>query len=396
MVDSRSYRLSNIDMIRGLVIIIMALDHVRTYFMITGTQHPMEQPDIPLDLYFTRWISHFCAPVFVFLAGTSAGLMSARRTKHAMAKFLATRGLWLIFVEVVIISTGWSFSPFEGAAALGGARILVLQVIWAIGASMLVLAAAQYLGEKTCLAIGLIFLLGHNSLDSIWPAGTGLAGNDPLWYGLLSPSSTTVGPYLLLSVYPVLPWIGVMLLGYGTAFVFKMPASQRDRVLIKAGLTMIVAFIIIRISGLYGDPNLWAVNNSSLQATMLDFMNITKYPPSLLFVLITLGPMSIVCAYADRVNGWFKNTLVIFGRVPFAFYVTHIYLIHALSIAFGKYQGYSTQELMTNAIFYPAGFNVGLIWVYVIWLAVVTMLYPLCKWVANVKAQRKDWWLSYL
>jgi uncharacterized membrane protein len=394
--DARSYRLTNIDMLRGLVIVIMAIDHVRDLFMISGVQDPMSQPDVPLSLYLTRWVTHFCAPVFVFLAGTSAGLMTARKDPHELAAFLARRGLWLVFVEVAIISTAFTFAPFDGVPQLGGQTLLVLQVIWAIGASMLALAAAQYLGARACAVIGCVILLGHNALDPIWPQGDLLAGQDPLWFGLKSQSSTSIGPFLLAFGYPLLPWIGVILLGYGTAAVFQRDAADRDRFLIRAGLAMTAAFFLLRAIGLYGDPNPWEVQEAGVLATVLDFMNVTKYPPSLLFLLITLGPMAVMCAYADRISGWLKDTLVMFGRVPFAFYIAHWYLIRLGSMALASYQGFETEQMMTLFFFFPEGYGVTLPWVYLIWLLVLAILYPFCKWFAGVKSRRKDWWLSYL
>jgi uncharacterized membrane protein len=341
--DARSYRLDNIDMLRGLVIIFMAIDHVRDFLMLASVQDPMAQPDIPASIYLTRWVTHFCAPVFVFLAGTSAGLMSARKTRHELAAFLCKRGVWLIFVEVFVISTAWTFSPFAGVPELGGHTLIVLQVIWAIGASMIVLAGCQYLGARACLVIGALVLLGHNSLDSIWPTGRLLGGTDPLWYGLMT-----------------------------------------------------CAFFVIRATGLYGDPNPWQVQDAGAVATVFDFMNVTKYPPSLLFLLATLGPMTIVCAYGDRVSGWLKDALVMFGRVPFAFYVAHWYLLRLISFALAKYQGFELSEMMNFFFFFPKGYGVTLVWVYVFWFLLLAILYPFCKWVADVKTRRKDWWLSYL
>ena len=261
---------------------------------------------------------------------------------------------------------------------------------------MLVLAGAQYLGARACAVIGGIIILGHNALDPVWPQGDLLAGHDPLWYGLESQSSTSVGPFLLAFGYPLLPWIGVMLLGFGTFAVFQRDTVERDSLLIRAGLVMIAAFLLLRASGLYGDPDPWQVQEAGLLATVLDFMNVTKYPPSLLFLLITLGPMALLCAFADRVSGWLKDALVIFGRVPFAFYIAHWYLIRLGSMALAAYQGFEPEQMMTFFFFFPRDYGISLPWVYVIWLVVLAILYPFCKWFAGVKSRRKDWWLSYL
>ena len=392
--DARSYRLENIDILRGLVIIIMALDHVRDYISPTGLTDPMAGTDIDPTLFFTRWITHFCAPVFVFLAGTSAGLMADRKSPNDLGSFLLKRGLWLIFVDAVIISIAWTFEPF-GSAAAGGLFMASMGVLWVIGASMIVLAGCQYLGARLCLIIGITILLGHNLLDGVWPIGN-YDGADPLWVGMHSQSITFIGPFQVFIIYPLLPWIGIMLAGFGSAFVFTKAPAERDRFLVKTGLVMITAFIVIRGSGLYGDTNLWAIQEGNGLQTFFDFMNVTKYPPSLLFTLATLGPMAIFCAYSERMNSRIKNTLIIFGRAPFAFYVVHLYLAHALSICLGVYQGFGWQQFITGYWMFPKGYGVNMLVVYIAWALVVILLYPLCKWVAEVKSRRKDWWLSYL
>ena len=393
--DKRSYRLTNIDMLRGLVLIIMAIDHVKDFFFVSHIQDPMGDPDVALSVYLTRWVTHFCASVFVFLAGTSIGLMALRKTKNELGKFLLKRGLWLILVEIIIISTAWGFSPL-GVAALGGKMVIFLQVIYVIGASMVILAALQYLGPKICLILGVVILLSHNMLDNLWPSGELIRGLDPIWIGLFGQGSFLVGPFSFTYMYPLVPWVGVMLLGYGSSFIFQKPAQECNRFLIKTGGLMIIAFIIIRALGFYGDPNEWIMQDAGFMATARDFMNVSKYPPSLLFLLITLGPMAIVCGLADRAKGWLKDTLVMFGRVPFLFYVAHIYLIHFLSVLLGMAQGFEASQLMTEFFLYPEGYGVSLIGVYGVWILVIALLYPLCKWMAGVKARRKDWWLSYL
>jgi uncharacterized membrane protein len=393
--DARSYRLTNIDMLRGLVIIIMAIDHVRDYFMLGGVQDPMAEPDVSAGVYFTRWITHFCAPVFVFLAGTSIGLMAERKSQNEVASFVFKRGLWLVFVEIAIISTATSFAPL-GEPNMGGLTMVVLQVIWVLGIGMLVLSVAQYMGARACFIIAVLILAGHNLLDSVWPLGSIMSGSDPFWTSLHSQGSMIFGPFYIITVYPLLPWIGVMLLGYGTAFIFQKTPESRDAFLLKTGLAFIGAFIVIRATGIYGDPNPWQVQNMGGLAIFFDFMNLSKYPPSLLFIFITLGPMAIVCAYADKLHGWLKDTLVMFGRVPFAFYVAHFYLIHLLSIFFGMSQGFEASQFLHFFFFYPQEYGTGLTGVYIVWFIVLLILYPFCKWMAEIKRRRKDWWLSYL
>ncbi|MEE4659295.1 MAG: heparan-alpha-glucosaminide N-acetyltransferase domain-containing protein [Halieaceae bacterium] len=393
--DARSYRLTSIDMLRGLVVVIMALDHVRDYFLRGMIQDPMAQPDIPLDIYLTRWVTHFCAPVFVFLAGTSAGLMAGRKTPGELGAFLAKRGLWLVFVEVTLISTAFTFAPFDGVAEMGGHTLLGLQVIWAIGASMLLLAALQFLGTLRCAALGAVILLGHDAVGMVWPAAA-VDGTDAIWLGLFTQSSTVAGPFLLYFAYPLVPWAGLMLLGFGTAGIFQQDTVRRDRTLLLTGLVMIAAFLVLRALDIYGDPNPWQQQSAGLQATVLDFMNVSKYPPSLLFLLITLGPMAILCAYADRWSGWLKDTLVMFGRVPFAFYIAHWYLLRVLNLLLAMYQGIEPGRMMTFFFFFPPEYGLPLSGVYVVWALVIVLLYPFCRWFAEIKKRRNDWWLSYL
>jgi uncharacterized membrane protein len=382
-------------MLRGLVIVVMAIDHVRDYFNFGGEADPMANPGIGAALFFTRWITHFCAPVFVFLAGTSAGLMTSRKTPSALGTFLFTRGLWLILVECLVVATAWSFAPW-GIEQLGGRVGVVMQVIWVIGASMVVLAGAQFLGQRVCLAIGGSLVLGHNLLDRVWPATSGLFdAAHPVWVALHAQMRTDIGPFSFVWAYPLLPWIGVMLLGFGMAPLFQGPARRRDARLLACGVAATAAFVVLRASGVYGEPNPWHVQDRAI-STLIDFLNVTKYPPSLLFMLMTLGPAAIVCASADRVPEAVKRPLIVFGRAPFAFYVAHLYLLHTLAVAFGAMQGFDARAFLTYSFFFPKGYGVGLPGVYAVWLLVVAALYPLCRWVAAAKRRRQDWWLSYL
>jgi uncharacterized membrane protein len=392
---TRAYRLESIDMVRGLVIVIMAIDHVRDYFNVGGEADPMANPDIGIAVFFTRWITHFCAPVFVFLAGTSAGLMASRKTPSALAAFLVTRGVWLIVIEWFVVATAWSFAPW-GIEQLDGRVGVVMQVIWAIGASMVVLAGAQFLGQRACLVIGGAILLGHNLLDPIWPATGGIfAFGHPWWVALHGQMAVAGGPFVFLVVYPLLPWIGVMLLGYGAAPLFQQPPQGRDARLLAWGVAATAAFVVVRGIGIYGDPNPWQAQDGAI-GTLVDFLNVTKYPPSLVFMLMTLGPAAVLCACADRVPDALKRPLVVFGRAPFAFYVAHLYLIHTLAVAFGVIQGFDAGDFLTYGFFFPSGYGVGLPATYAVWLVVVAILYPLCAWVAAIKARRRDWWLSYV
>jgi uncharacterized membrane protein len=208
--------------------------------------------------------------------------------------------------------------------------------------------------------------------------------------------SLHAGTFLFVFRYPLLPWIGVMLLGFGISGVFELPPTRRNRILVGAGAILILGFVLLRAAGIYGDPNPWQVQPGGITATVIDFLNTTKYPPSLLYLMMTLGPAAILCAFADRIPGTIKDALVVFGRVPFAFYVAHLYLIHSLSVVLGVIQGFSVHQMRSLSSFYPKGYGVGLLEVYVVWALVVALLYPFCRWFAGVKARRRDWWLSFV
>jgi uncharacterized membrane protein len=393
--DGRAYRVSSLDILRGLVIVAMALDHVRDFVMTASVQDPTADPAASSLLFATRWITHFCAPTFVFLAGTSAGLMAHRRKPAGLASFLLTRGLWLIALEVFVISPAWSFAP-AGVAEFGGRTYLPLQVIWVIGASMVILAGAQFLGRRACLAIGAAIVLGHNLLDTVWPAASTTGHTAAAWAALHSRQVYEVGPLWIYFSYPLLPWIGVMLAGYGAAGIFELPEKSRNERLLRIGLSLLIAFILVRAMNIYGDPQPWSFDPGSAAASVMSFLATTKYPPSLLYLLMTLGPAAIACAFVERLRGTARSVLMTFGRAPLAFYIAHLYLIHLLAVVLGMAQGFSAGQFLTHYRFFPDGFGVGLPGVYLIWITVVALLYPLCRWVTAIKARRKDWWLSYL
>jgi uncharacterized membrane protein len=321
--------------------------------------------------------------------------MAARKTPAELGRFLLTRGLWLIGIEVFVVATAWSFAP-RGIEEVGGLVVVPMQVIWAIGASMVVLAAVQFLGQRASLVIGGLILLSHNLLDLVWPTTGGLFDtSSPAWVVLQAQSGVVVGPFHLAFVYPILPWIGVILTGFGAASLFRDSPEKRDARLFRWGAALTGAFLLLRGIGLYGDPNAWEVHPGVI-ATLIDFLNVTKYPPSLLFLLMTLGPAAILCSYADRIPRWVTAPLIVFGRAPFAFYVAHLYFVHALAVGFGAFQGFDPRQFFTFSFFFPEGYGVGLPGVYLVWVLVIPALYPLCRWVASVKRRRKDWWLSYL
>lgn len=377
-------RLQSIDFLRGLVMVIMALDHVRNYFT-DARFDPLDLEQGDAALFLTRWITHFCAPIFVFLAGTSAGLMAATRSKSDLSKFLLSRGLWLIFIEAVVITFGWTFQPITNT--------IILQVIWAIGVSMIVMAGLIWLPRWAIAAFGLVIVFGHNILDyGLFPASQ---GPSPFWHTLHNQTFTLDLGVPTFLAYPLLPWIGVMPLGYLLAGIYTESAEDRRGLLLRLGIASILVFFALRALGLYGEPKAFETKDSLLH-TILAFVDTSKYPPSLLFLMMTLGPGLIILALAERWSGRFHDWMVTFGRVPFFYYVLHIYAIHVGAMLATELTGHGWQVGAGPFFQYPAdyGFSVQIVWVF--WIALVVLLYPACKWFAGVKARRKDWWLSYL
>jgi uncharacterized membrane protein len=383
----------SIDLLRGVVMVIMALDHVRMYFG-EGTWYaePTNLATTTPLLFFTRWITHFCAPVFVFLAGTSAFLYGVNTSRKQVAWFLFTRGLWLIFVEAVIVTFAWTFDTRFS--------FIILQVIWAIGISMVLLAALVFLPLQAIIAVGLILVSGHNLLDPIHVQGRGV--NDFIWYVLHQPGRISLGDRLINIVYPVLPWIGLMALGYVTGNLFRadFPSARRRFWLLASGVAMTFLFILLRSFNLYGEPLAWQKQDSVI-FTLMSILNTTKYPPSLQFLLMTMGPALISLALLERISVSGKNPLVVFGKVPFFFYVIHIFLIHALAMLALVYAGRDWKEYILSAQGIMSGrlsnFGFGLGTVFAGWLAVILGLYPLCRWYQQVRSNHPTkWWLKYL
>jgi len=397
-------RLDSIDFVRGLVMVIMALDHVRDFFNLDARFFdPTDLTRTTPALFFTRWVTHFCAPTFVFLAGTGAYLWASRgRTPAQLTRFLVSRGLWLIVVELTLVTVGWTYNftwSFIG-----------LQVIWVIGWSMIGLAVLARLPIRVIAAIGIALIVGHNLLDGIHPRpllGNGTPGVLPFANGslggALSPQATWwdwVWSFLHVFnppfAYPLIPWIGVMAAGYAFGTLVKRPAPERQRLFLRLGLALTAAFVVVRWLNLYGDPAPWSVQPDAVY-TLLSFLNTTKYPPSLLFLLMTLGPAIALLGLVDRASGPVVRFFVVFGRVPFLYYVVHLYLIHGLTLVAAAITGQAAPEqLRVFFLFYPKSFGFSLGTVYLIWIGVVLALYPLCWWFAGLKARRKDAWLSYV
>lgn len=390
-------RIESIDILRGIAMVIMALDHVRDYVHVTAnTDDPLNFATTTPFLYFTRWITHFCAPVFVFLSGTSVYLQSLRKTKKELSAFLIKRGLWLIFVEIAIISLAWTFNPQYG--------FIPLQVIWAIGICMVILGLLIWLPFNAILGIGLVIVFGHNLLD-IPESAEGFTPNfwwDILHHGFFVPYQLIPGHNFII-VYPFLPWLGLMMLGYCTGIFFtaKYSEEQRRKIFIRIGLSLISIFIVVRFINIYGDPHPWSTQKDGL-FTFLSFMNVHKYPPSLLFLCIIIGPGFLLLAFLERIKNAFTNVMQIYGRVAFFYYILHLYLIHLVAVVFFFVRGHSFNEAINNSNQFPFNFVIpgegyGLAGVYAVWAFVVIALYPLCRWYNNYKTRHKEkWWLSYL
>ena len=381
-------RLDSVDLLRGLVIVIMALDHARDFF----TEVRFDATDLSQTtaaLFLTRWITHFCAPVFVFLAGTSAFLYHARgKTRGEVSRFLLTRGLWLVVLELTVVRWAWMFN-FNYTSEL-----LFVQVIWAIGISMIVLAGLIHLPVGAVAAVGVAMMAGHNLLDGVAPESLGALG--PLWILLHVQGPMPLGGgRSLFVIYPLVPWIGVMAAGYAFGRLLQRPADERRRALFALGGALTLAFLVIRALNGYGDPAPWSVQESTGR-TLLSFLNTTKYPPSLQFLLMTLGPSIALLPLLERLRGPLARGVTVFGRVPLFFYVLHLFLIHLVALVVGTLAGYDPRSFLRVWLYLPDGWGYGLPVVYLVWAGVVLALYPACRWFAGVKARRREAWLSYL
>jgi uncharacterized membrane protein len=387
-------RIYSIDILRGAVMIIMALDHVRDYFHQTAsTDSPTNLLTTTPLLFFTRWITHFCAPSFVFLAGVSAYLSGRKKNTRDQCVFLLKRGLWLIFIEIAIVTLGWTFDPLY--------HVLILQVIWAIGISMIILGLMVWLPVNVILCLGLLIICFHNQLDYAEITRNGQVGImwDLIHHGNFEAIKFAPG-HIFLLVYPFLPWTGIMLLGYGIGKIFtgSFTPRRRRKILFMSGSVFFLVFFILRSYNHYGDPVHWGMQRTQL-FSWLSFINLTKYPPSLDYISLTVGVAMIMLGLLDRVSNKSFEFVKVFGRVPFFFYVLHIYLIHMLTVILFFMQGYTQKDISPQRspfYFRPDNFGFDLAGVYLLWFAVIMILYPLCKWYDNYKSTHVRWWLSYI
>jgi uncharacterized membrane protein len=376
-------RLDSIDFLRGLIMVIMALDHVRAFLGDGVNLRDVHDT----SLFLTRWITHFCAPIFIFLAGVSAYLYGSRgRSKTELARFLLSRGAWLILIELTLVRFAWTFNASYDFA--------ILQVIWVIGCAMVVLAGLIFMPRWAIATFALAMILGHNMFDDVEVSGPWQV----VW--MLMHSGGTLHPTQnleLMALYAFVPWIAVMAAGYVVAPAFQRAEPERRRILFTLGLLMTAGFVVLRATNLYGDPARWAPQGELL-ATVLSFINCEKYPPSLLYLAMTLGPGLIVLGLFRSARTALGRAIVTIGRVPFLFYVVHLVLVHAMAVVAARLTFGDIDWLFRHMPIYnkPAGYGLSLPAVYVLWIVAVVLLYPMCRWFAQIKQRRQDWWLSYL
>ena len=386
-VTPKRTRLESVDILRGVIMILMALDHTRDFFGKPGIS-PTDLAQTTIPLFFTRWITHFCAPVFFLMMGTGAYLSMRKKTKRELSQFLFTRGLWLIFLELTLFRClGLQFN-FDYHAT-------ILNVLWALGWAMIVLSVLVHLPASLITAFGLVMIAGHNLLDPV-------RSSNVIWTVLHSPNFIVANPqHSVFIAYPLIPWLGVTAVGYSLGQIYAWTSQRRRTFLLRAGMGLTAAFPILRAINFYGDPVRWTTQKSAA-FTVLSFLNTTKYPPSLLFLLMTLGPALLLLGAIDGGTPQFLRPALTFGRVPMFYFLLHMPLIHLIAVAV-CYARYGQTHWMFESptvgqfpITPPPGWGFSLPIVYLIWVCVVIALYPLCRWFAAVKQRRSDAWLSYL
>ena len=399
------HRIYSIDFLRGVVMMIMLLDHTREFVHAGAMQSdPTDPATTTAAVFFTRWITHFCAPVFVFLSGVSIYLQKANGKSNAdLSRFLWTRGLWLIFLEFTVIR-------FLVVFNLDYSFLAMAQVIWVIGVSMIIMAALIYLPVRVVGAGGLLMIAAHNLLDGFGlPPQISFAGMPPpdlsqaIWLILHQNGIIHLfgGLSQLFIAYPLIPWIGVMMAGYAFGTIYNWECGTRRKLLLKLGLTLSVLFVVLRLINIYGDPVPWKYFETPV-VTFLSFMNTTKYPPSLLFLLMTLGPALVVLALADRIDGkvFWQWVCITFGRVPMFYYLLQWLTAHSFGVLLAYLAGVDTGYLFKNLLEMgqsaPPGHGFPLWVVYAAWITGLVILYPLCAWYAGYKKRHKHWLLSYL
>ncbi len=373
-------RISSVDFIRGFVMIIMALDHVRDLIHFSSID-PADISATNPALFFTRWITHLCAPTFVFLSGVSAFLSFNKKSDtKATRRFLFSRGLWLIFLEFTIVNFGLWFDP--------GFHTIIFQVIGAIGFGFILLGLMTGLSSQVILATGLAIIFTHNLWGPLLPPAFALLAN---------PSAFPIAESrLFIMGYPPLPWLGIMLTGFGCGRFFIATEAIRKKNFLTGAALLLSLFILLRFVNVFGDPAPWSSQKNTLY-TFMSFMNVSKYPPSLLFVLATLGVMSLIAWLTEGKKGLFYDIISVYGKVPLFYFVIHFYVIHLVSIMIISMQGYGWAQIFSSPLGKPEGAGISLPMVYVFWICLLISLYPLCRWYGKYKAENPEKrWLRYL
>lgn len=386
MAMSARPRLDSVDLVRGLIMVVMALDHTRDFFGMPG-QNPTNVATTTGILFFTRWITHFCAPVFFLLTGTGACLSLGRKSTAELSRYLFTRGLWLIILETVVLRClAYQFNA--------DFRLTMLIVLWALGWSMIVLSLLVWLPARAIAAFGVLLVAGHNMLD-------GLRINSPIWNVLHVPGFVVNTPaHVVFVTYPLVPWLGVTALGFVLGGIYAWDTGRRRAFLLRTGAAMTATFFALRALNIYGDPARWAAQKTTV-LTIVSFFNTTKYPPSLLFLLMTLGPALLLLWAADRGTPAALKPALVIGRVPLFYYMAHFFTLHALAavVCFAQFGSahwmFESPDLGNYPFTPPAGWGFSLPVVYLVWILVVVAMYPLCRWFAALKQRRREVWLSY-
>jgi uncharacterized membrane protein len=394
---SGKQRIQSIDILRGIVMLIMALDHTRDFFHnAPAFSDPTNMDHTTPLLFFTRWITHFCAPNFVFLTGVSAYLAGTRRTKSELSAFLIKRGLWLVLIEVVVLTFAFTLNPFY--------NFVILQVLWLIGWSMVILGLLVRAPLKVIAVIGALIFFSHDIFDylklpehgiearllhQLFIGGTG--------YDSIIPLSKT---HVIFDMYALIPWTSIMLLGYvfGSIYTKSFDPLRRKKILLYTGVSMLALFLVLRYFNIYGDPSPWAVQRN-VTYTFMSFLNVSKPQPSLLFSCLTIGVGLIILSLAENVKTRLTGIFIIYGNVPFFYYILHFYVLRAINVILFFAEGYSTSQIVTpkrSDFFEPPNFGFNLGGVYLIWLFVIIILYFPCRWYSKYKKTHKQWWLSYL
>jgi uncharacterized membrane protein len=389
---SKPRRIESIDLLRGIIMVIMALDHTREYFHYDAFMFdPTDLDKTTVAIFLTRWITHFCAPLFMLLTGTSAFLYGEKKGKRSLSIFLFTRGLFLILLEQTVINFGWLFnSHFPEIEFL---------VLWALGFSMICLSLIIHLPKKFILILGIVLVAGHNLLDPVHVSGKGPGAF--IWALFHEPTVFTFRDKKVLVLYPVIPWIGVIALGYslGNLYSKGYDVQKRKKILVQLGISAVLVFIVLRFINLYGDLVPWSKQSSEV-FTFLSFIKVSKYPPSLLYILITVGGGLICLALFEKPPGRLGKFFSVYGRVPMFFYILHIYLIHLLALFATRLCGHSWSDMIYPGLLGTdklAGYGFPLVVVYLVWISVVLIMYRPCVWYNRYKtSHREKWWLSYL